>query len=78
MNNSSLVAGLIRGHITRGSLTTSNIYALDELRMLNDDIVPINNDQTIGDDNAVIQVPDVQSSNGYLHVIDAVLPIQVL
>ncbi len=46
--------------------------------MLNDDIVPINNDQTIGDDNAVIQVPDVQSSNGYLHVIDAVLPIQVL
>jgi uncharacterized surface protein with fasciclin (FAS1) repeats len=69
------VADLLRGHITSGSLTTTNIYSLDELRMLNDDVVPVNDDQTIGDDNAVIQVPDVQSANGYLHVIDSVLPI---
>jgi uncharacterized surface protein with fasciclin (FAS1) repeats len=74
--DSDQVADLLRGHMTAGSLTIANIYALDELRMLNDDVVPINNDNTIGDDNAVVQVPDVQSANGYLHVIGKVLPIQ--
>jgi uncharacterized surface protein with fasciclin (FAS1) repeats len=74
--DSGQVADLLRGHIAPGSLTTSNIFSLDELRMLNADIVPINDDQTIGTDNAVVQVPDVESANGYLHVIDAVLPIQ--
>ena len=44
--------------------------------MLNSDVVPVNDDNTIGDDNAVVQVPDVQSANGYLHVIGAVLPVQ--
>jgi uncharacterized surface protein with fasciclin (FAS1) repeats len=76
MSDRTQVADLLRGHITPGSLTTTNIYSLDELRMLNDDVVPIHDDRTIGDDDAVVQVPDVQSANGYLHVIDAVLPIQ--
>jgi uncharacterized surface protein with fasciclin (FAS1) repeats len=74
--DSAQVADLLRGHIAPGSLTISDIYSLDELTMLNADIVPINDDQTIGEDSAIVQVPDVESANGYLHVIDAVLPIQ--
>ena len=70
------VADLLRGHITAGSLSTSNIFALDQLSMLNSDVVPVNDDNTLGEDNAVVQVPDVQSANGYLHVIGAVLPVQ--
>ena len=67
----------LRHHIALGSLTTSNIFALTQLQMEDGEFLEIDGpSETIepGTLDAKVIVEDIESSNGYLHVVDKVLP----
>ena len=68
---------MLRHHIALGSLTASNIFAVTQLQMEDGEFLDIDgasrDDRTRHVGRKLI-VEDIESSNGYLHVVDKVLP----
>ena len=75
LTNPDAVEDLLLRHIVSGSLTTENIFAQSCLVMRNNVRIPINDDNTVGDNDAHVVTPDVRSANGYLHAVDKVLAL---
>ena len=75
LTNPDAVEDLLLRHIVSGSLTTENIFAQSCLVMRNNVRIPINDDDTVGDNDAHVVTPDVRSANGYLHAVDKVLAL---
>lgn len=77
LDDPAVVRELLRHHIALGSLTTSNIFAVSQLQMEDGEFLDIDGpSETIepGTLDAKVIVEDIESSNGYLHVVDKVLP----
>jgi uncharacterized surface protein with fasciclin (FAS1) repeats len=77
LTNPDAVEDLLLRHIVSGSLTSDNIFAQSCLVMRNDVRMPINDDDTIGDNEVHLAdgAFDIRSANGYLHAVNQVLAL---
>jgi uncharacterized surface protein with fasciclin (FAS1) repeats len=77
LSDPDVVRDLLLRHIVSGSLTSDNIFAQSCLVMRNDVRMPINDDDTIGDNEVHLAEGafDIRSANGYLHAINQVLAL---
>jgi len=72
--NKALLTDVLLYHVAAGKLTSEEVLALRELRMLNGDLatVSVRNGRPYINE-ASISTVDIQASNGVIHVIDAVI-----
>jgi uncharacterized surface protein with fasciclin (FAS1) repeats len=77
LTNPDDVEALLLRHIVSGSLTSDNIFAQSCLVMRNDVRMPINDNDTIGDNEVHLAegASNIRSANGYLHAINQVLAL---
>jgi uncharacterized surface protein with fasciclin (FAS1) repeats len=74
LSNQMLLSRVLRYHIARGSLDSSEVLASDQIRTLQRRLSQANGVLTdVNGRTANIVTTDIAASNGYIHVIDRVL-----
>ncbi len=73
--DTELLTTILQYHVVAGEVPASQVVGLDEANtLLGEPIsIAIENDQVILNDNVTVTTPDIEASNGLIHVIDGVL-----
>jgi len=73
LKGENLLAPVLLYHVSRGSRNSTGVVSAGQVLMLDGNRATISSGQGVKIDNAAIVAVDVRASNGYIHVIDAVL-----
>jgi uncharacterized surface protein with fasciclin (FAS1) repeats len=75
-NDTSLVLDIVKNHITRFTVPTSNIQS-KYIRMLSGKLIHfLRNSSEFLFGNSKVTIPNIQTSNGIIHIIDNYVPFQ--
>ncbi|MEA5472282.1 fasciclin domain-containing protein [Spirulina sp. 06S082] len=64
---------ILKYHVVAGAYTTSDLQNIDTLTSLEGSPIPIRCGEPFEVKNATVLAPDIEASNGIIHVIDTVI-----
>lgn len=71
--NKSKLAGILTYHVVAGKVTAADVVKLTSAKTVNGQEVKIDAADGVKINNATVTTADVETSNGVIHIIDAVL-----
>lgn len=73
VENPPQLARILKFHVAAGANKTTDLAAIDNLDSLEGSPIPIRVEPTFEVKNATVLMPDIEASNGIIHVIDTVI-----
>ncbi len=71
--NKEKLAGILTYHVVAGKVTAADVSKLTSSKTVNGQEVKINATDGVKINNATVTTPDIETTNGVIHIIDTVL-----